>query len=325
MKMTGFGRIAKLIVAAGLIICVVTAVFLYMDFQNVGVIYQDLRWNILPIVILLGFINHGLRFLRWHLLLQRVARTNCGIGSSTKVFLAGSLLIFTPARVGEIAKSIFARDFLNISITKSLPIIVMERASDVVVMALLSSIGLLIMGQMAQLVIMAIILFAVVSLILFSRPLINWVFKQMVKRFQMSTQADTTLESIKRSQAALISPRLLALNFSLGICSWVFEVAIYALSLYFVGVAGSDFLFLLALAAFPLASLAGSISFSPGGLGATEGALIGLTVIWAGISLEEAVLATLVSRATILGVVALTGVVALLILRPRRNRRDPVG
>jgi len=324
MKIPGFGRVAKLVVAAGLVICIITVVLLVMDFQNVQVVYQDLRWYILPFVILLAFVNHGLRFLRWHLLLQKVSGISCSSGSSAKVFLAGSLLIFTPARVGEIAKSIFARDFFNITIALSLPILVMERAVDVVVMALLSSIGLLILGQTSQLLVASIILFAVIFLIVFSKPLIGWGSKLIGKRFQLNVSAESALGSIKQSQADLVSPRLLTINFLLGLSSWVVEVVIYALSLYFVGQASGANLFLLALAVFPLASLAGSISFLPGGIGATEGALIGLTVIWAGISLEGAVFATLLSRTAILGVVALAGVIALLIMRLSK-RQDHQG
>ena len=58
-------------------------------------------------------------------------------------------------------------------------------------------------------------------------------------------------------------------------------------------------LFVLALAVFPLASLGGSISFLPGGLGATEGGIVALVILLSGISHEAAVLSALLCRAAI--------------------------
>ncbi|KPJ53888.1 MAG: hypothetical protein AMJ37_01080 [Dehalococcoidia bacterium DG_18] len=93
------------------------------------------------------------------------------------------------------------------------------------------------------------------------------------------------------------------------------EVLIYFLSLSAVGITADSHLFVLALAVFPLASLGGSISFLPGGLGATEGGLVALGILLGGFSVETVVLAALLSRVAILGVVVFTGVVSLMLLR----------
>jgi len=78
-------------------------------------------------------------------------------------------------------------------------------------------------------------------------------------------------------------------------------------------------LFVLALAVFPLASLGGSISLLPGGLGATEGGLTALGILLGNLSVETVVLAALLSRAAILGVIVFAGIASVLFL-PRVPR-----
>jgi len=74
-----------------------------------------------------------------------------------------------------------------------------------------------------------------------------------------------------------------------------------------------------ALAVFPLASLGGSISLLPGGLGVTEGGIIALGILLGGLPQETVVLSALLSRLTIIGIIVLTGVVSVLLLR-RKHR-----
>ena len=93
------------------------------------------------------------------------------------------------------------------------------------------------------------------------------------------------------------------------------EVLVYFLSLSAVGVSVEPHLFVVALAVFPLASLGGSLSFLPGGLGVTEGGLVGLGVLFGEFSVEEAILAALISRAAILGMMVLVGLLSLGLLR----------
>ena len=100
------------------------------------------------------------------------------------------------------------------------------------------------------------------------------------------------------------------------------EVLIYFLALHAIGMPMGLDLFVVALAVFPLASLGGSLSLLPGGLGATEGGLVAFGVLLGGLSTETALLAGVVARAAILGVVILAGMASLLALqrapRPRR-------
>jgi len=74
-----------------------------------------------------------------------------------------------------------------------------------------------------------------------------------------------------------------------------------------------------ALAVFPLASLGGSMSFLPGGLGVTEGGITALSILLGGLPQVAVVLSALLSRLAILGVVVLAGVASVLFLRRKHQ------
>ena len=317
----GFGRIGALLVSVGLIISIVMVTLLVFDLRQIQIIWRGLRWHILLCLIPLALVNHAVRYWRWELLLKKVSEISFRRSTSILLFSVGSLLIFTPARVGEIAKSVYARNFFNIPVATSLPILIIERLADVVVMAILAGIGILLLGETANLLLASLILGATLIVLIAGKPLLNWGTKRMIARMREGSKLEQTLTLANQSQNRLLMPRTLGITVSLGFTAWMLEVIIYFLSLNAVGIPIDIHLFILALAVFPLASLGGSISFLPGGLGVTESGLAALTVIWGGFSVQAAVLAALLTRAAILGVVVLAGVVALLIMRLGQQHR----
>ena len=315
----GFGRFGTLLAGLGILVSVVVVAALVGDLSEFGHLWAELSWPIIICLLLLALVNHGLRYFRWQLLLKRVASTNFKHFTAMLLFSAGSLLIFTPARVGEVAKSVYARDFFGIPIATSLPVIIAERLVDVVVMAMLASLGLLLLGEPPNLLLAGIILVAALLVFVVRKPLLEWAARRRIARLRAGSKLGQMFNLAKESQLSLLTPGTLGTNLVLGSSAWMVEVIIYFLSLAAVGATMDAHLFILALAVFPLASLGGSISFLPGGLGATEAGLIALGLLLGGLSNEAVVLAALLSRAAILGVVILAGVVSLLLL-PRLTR-----
>jgi uncharacterized membrane protein YbhN (UPF0104 family) len=99
----------------------------------------------------------------------------------------------------------------------------------------------------------------------------------------------------------------------------VVEVSIFFFTLNAVGIPGSLQLFTIALAVFPLASLGGSLSFLPGGLGVTEGGIVALGILLGNLPKEGVVLSALLSRLIIMGVVILVGIISVFLLRRLRH------
>jgi uncharacterized membrane protein YbhN (UPF0104 family) len=196
----------------------------------------------------------------------------------------------------------------------SLPILVVERLTDIVVMALLASLGLLLIGETTNLLLACIIIAATLFILVIGRPLLEWGARCRITRQWIGSRLESTLSLVNASKRLLLTRRTLGVSLALGTSAWMVEVLIYFLSLSAVGVPMESHLFVLALAVFPLASLGGSLSFLPGGLGATEGGLMAFGILLGGLSVETVVLAALLSRIAILGVVVFAGIVSLLFL-----------
>ena len=317
----GFGRSGALLAGIGILTSILIITVVVGDLREIGGLLGGLHWPSLAMLALLAVVNHGLRYWRWELLLKRVAAGNIKRSTAVLLFSAGSLLIFTPARVGEAAKSVYARDFFNIPIATSLPILIVERLADVVVMALLASLGLLLLGEPFNILLGGIILGVVGIIIVVRKPLLTWAARWKMNRLGEGSGLKQILSLANSSQHRLLSSDALGINLAIGISAWMIEVLIYSFSLLAVGVPPGFHLLALALAVFPLASLGGSISFLPGGLGVTEGGITALGMLLGGLPQETVVLSALLSRAAILGVVVLAGVVSLLWLHDKSRLR----
>ena len=191
------------------------------------------------------------------------------------------------------------------------------------VMALMASLGLFLLGEPLNLWLAGIILGAILLIIMFRKPLFERTANLRIAQSWGGISLKEILSQATTSQLMLFTPRMLGVNFTFGVSAWMTEVVIYFLSLAAIGVAIDSNLFIVALAIFPLASLGGSLSFLPGGLGVTEGGLAALGILIGDLSEETAILAALLSRAAILGVVVLAGIVALPLLhRIKRGAFD---
>lgn len=309
----GFRRFGALIAATGLLVSIVAIVLLVGDIEEFQNSWNDIQWQYLIWLAPLAILNHAVRYWRWEILIKHASQITFKRSQALILFSTGSLLIFTPGRIGEIAKSIYTRDFFGIPIAKSLPVLIAERLADMLVMALLASLGLLLIGtmpdwQIAGIVVLAILIIATLRTSVFTRAA-TWI----LPRFLENRGFGEFLKQAHNSMNSLLTHRMLFSNFAIGTGAWILEVFIFFLSLYAVGIDTDSNLFVLALAVFPLASLAGSLSFLPGGIGATEGGLVAFGIILGGVSEESVLLASLLARAAILGIVVLAGVISLLL------------
>ena len=186
-------------------------------------------------------------------------------------------------------------------------------------MALLASLGLLLLGQPLNFLLAGIIIGVILGIVIFRKRLLAWGASWSKQRLGKNSRVSQMLSLADDSQNRLFSRDAVGINLAFGTGAWLTEVVIFFFSLFAIGISFSVNLFFVALAVFPLASLGGSISFLPGGLGVTEGGITALGVLLGGLSQETVVFAALLSRLAILGVVVLAGIVSVLLLR-RRHR-----
>ena len=104
-------RFGPLAMGAGVLISLLVVSTMVGDFRGIPHLAHGFYWPALAWMGLLALLDHGLRYWRWEKLLQRVGPSGFRYARYTglRLFSMGSLLILTPARVGEVAKSITPR------------------------------------------------------------------------------------------------------------------------------------------------------------------------------------------------------------------------
>jgi len=202
----GIGRLGALLAAIGILIAILVITAVVGDLKELSDLLGMLHWSSLIILLLLGVVDHGLRYWRWELLLRRVASGDFKRSTAILLFSAGSLLIFTPARIGEVAKSVYARDFFGIPMATSLPILVAERLADMFVMALLASLGLLLLGEPFNILLGSIILGVIPTIIIFRKPLLARVARWNMTRLRSSSKLGQMLSLLMIVKAGYFPP-----------------------------------------------------------------------------------------------------------------------
>ena len=272
-------------------------------------------------VLLLTVWNYALRWLKFQWYLKLLGVNGVPVSTTTLVFLSGFAMSLTPGKAGELAKSLFLRDLAGAPIARTAPIVFAERLTDGIAMLLLASAGLVgfRLGVPALLAVAAMAVLAV--LLIQARPLAHAVFR-VAARVKAARRLVASVEIAYDSVRELLGWRRLALGVGLGTVSWAGECLALYLILLGLGAAPSAVLLNQATFALASASLVGSASLLPGGLGAAEGTVAGVLELLAGQPKEVAAAATLLIRACTLWFGVALGSVALAALT-RRALRSP--
>lgn len=264
---------------------------LYADFGALGSALAAFDWRLFPLALALTLVNYLIRFGRWQLYLHRLGIEIPRLRSLT-IFFAGLVGTITPAKLGEVVKSALLRRGFGTPIARSAPIVVVERISDalgIVVLAVLGGAGAtsspaLVVGALAGALGLAILL---------RTPLLD--------RFALLAES-------RASAGELLGLPLLAGTTVLSALSWFFECLAAWVCVQGLGL---DVSLPDTVVVFSVASLAGALSFLPGGLGVAEAGMTGLLRAIADVGAAGAAAATVLIRLSTLWFAVALGLVAL--------------
>lgn len=263
---------------------------------------------------LLAFGNYCLRFLKWEFYLARLGIKGVSKIDSFLTFFSGFVLTVTPGKVGEVFKSFILNETHDVPMTKTAPIVVAERATDVigiVVLILIGSAGF--SGGLMWAGIGAGLVLALLVVIANRRLSLGMI--QIVGRLPGKFGAmKPKLESAYESLATMLEPKNLVLPSILSAVAWMLE----CLSLWIIlrgfgehtDVKMSSFFY-------ATSTLAGAIVPSPGGLGVTESSLMGQMIKLGNIEEGNAAAAMILVRFATLWFAVVNGFVALTFLKRR--------
>jgi glycosyltransferase 2 family protein len=267
----------------------------------------------------LALVNYTLRFARWQLYLRRQALA-VPAGASALVFGAGLSLSITPGKVGELVKSYLLRERFAIPATRTAPIVVAECVTDLVALLVLAVIGAAAYGVAPGLVAAAAVVVAAgLLLVAWPRPahaaIAVATYPARLRRFR------APLHQLHAGLAGLCHPRTLIPATALALPAWAAECVGFAQIV--AGFPGAHLDLGLAVAIYAATTIAGALSFLPGGLGVTEGAMAALLVRATGLDAATALDATLLTRLATLWFAVLLGVACLPLAQRGRAMLPP--
>jgi uncharacterized protein (TIRG00374 family) len=301
-------------VAAGVAVYVGFSV--WADARHVGRALAEFRWAIAAGALGLAFLNYLVRFGRWHYYLKLLG-LKVPPGHSFLVFLGGFSLTVTPGKLGEVVKALLLRESHGIPAARTAPIVVAERFTDLAGLLMLACVGIFTFKTDLRFLAVGALLI-VAGLIVVSVPPIATFFLRLFARLPILRRATPKLNEAYRTTAELLRPRPLLLGVALSTVSWFFECAAFWAVVN--GFAGASIELLPATFIYASMTVAGALSFLPGGLGVTEAGMLGmLTEFGAGCNRGVATAATFVTRLCTLWFAVAIGIGALLVFARRTH------
>lgn len=318
--MGDWGRLrGKLILGGVLGIAVLVGLALFADVRTLPQTLASFRWEWLPLILGLTLVNYGLRFVKWQYYLRLLGIEGVSLRDSLGIFLSGMTMAMTPGKVGELLKAYMLKQVAGVPISASAPIVAAERLTDGLAMLGLAAVGLVVypLGWQALLafLVASVVLVAVIQ----SRPLMERLLG-LGERLPVVSRVTHQLHTMYDSTYRLLRPGSLAAAVGLGLISWSGECLAFFLVLVGLGFAPDTTLLLQATFILAMATLVGSVSMLPGGLGAADASVTGLLLLLITappMSQPVAVAATLLIRFCTLWFGVLLGLAALLLFGGR--------
>lgn len=297
-----------------------TLVFLalaaFADIAKLSTTLAHFRWEFFFPALGLTLVNYFLRFVKWQLFLQRLGVRGLRRADSLAVFVGGFTMVLTPGKVGEFLKAFLLKQIHGIPLSRSAPIVVAERVSDGLAMALLGSLGLastpLGLPLVASITGSSLALVIIVQRRSWMTALLRW-----GERLPWIARISDPLRMLYESAYQLFNWRTTLVAVAIGTVAWALE----GLALYFIflglGLPPSATLLGQAIFILALSTIVGAISLLPGGLGAVEFGLTGLVLLLVSPERSLAVAAAVLIRLATLWLGTGLGMVALFLYRQR--------
>ncbi len=313
--------VRRALIGVGLGVLVYAAAVLYVDAGAVQGALSGYSWSMVLVALALSSVNYLLRFVKWELCLGWLGVRGDGPedapgltrARSLAIYLAGLSMSVTPGKIGEVLRSYLLRATDGVPFTRTAPIVVADRLTDLVALVVLGMVGV---AEHREFLPVALVTLALVvaGVVVLGTPRLCRALLRVLVRLPGARRLAERAELLVDSSAAVLRLRALAVLSALSVVGWGLECVGYWVVLR--GFAGVDASLALCTFLWATTTLIGALSFLPGGLGATEGSLAVLVVRLAhGVTQPIALASTLLIRACtlwygeVVGAIALAGLV----------------
>lgn len=289
---------------------------IWADAGRVAQALGSFAWSAAWLALGLAAANYAVRFMRWQYYL-RVLGLSVPAGESGLVFLAGFSLTVTPGKLGEVIKAFLLRESRGIPAVKTAPIVVAERFTDLMGLLLLAAVGTFTfeVGRRFLAVGVGVVVAGLVAVSI--DPVAHRILR-VTRRVPGLRALAPKLEEFYRTTADLLRPAPLSAAVALSALAWFFECVAFFVVVR--GFAGAALGMQVAIFIYAAMTIAGALSFLPGGLGVTEAGMLALLAsLGSGTERGVAAAATFVTRICTLWFAVALGLGALALLARRRR------
>ena len=296
----------------GLPIIIVVVIFYvllatYSDIDDLATILRGINISFLPLILFCFSVSIILRSTRQLLILRRID-INLSFKENLVLYAAGLVMTITPASLGQVIKSHYLLKYYNQPVSKTLPIVLVERYHDV--FALVSFIVIFVIINKIDILVIPV---TVIGLLLLGATIIA----RQIQLLSYLQRLISKISFLRKSlgDGSFIFNTTLSLLFTrrnvfyiwfVSMCAWFFEAVGILVSFEALNL-NIDFGL---STAFGFSSiLFGAISFIPGGLGVTEVSFVQILSNY-GLEISASTAVILIIRlsstwySTIIGVVA---------------------
>lgn len=311
-----------------IVLGVVAGVIVYAGFtvwanaKAVAAALATFHWSMAVLGLGLASLNYLIRFGRWQYYL-RYLRVEVAWRDSFMVFFSGFALTVTPGKMGEAVKAFLLRETHGVPAARTAPIVVAERVTDLLALVLLALVGVFTFAVDRRFLALAGAVIGVGVAVLASETLAGRIF-DVLERVPWLGKAAPKLREFHSTTASLLRPRPLVAATLVATASWFTECLAFYVVVH--GFAGAAITLRAATFIYAAMTIAGALTFVPGGLGVTEAGMLGLLVsLGTGLDRGTAAAATFVTRVVTLWFAVALGLPAFALYARRAPTLEAMG
>jgi glycosyltransferase 2 family protein len=259
-----------------IIILLVSLVYItmgiYADFGKLSLTISYFHWKYFLLLLILTTIGYFIRYIKWDLFLK-TAGVYLDHKENLFVFFSGMSMIVTPGKLGEIWKSWLIRDISGDELSKTLPVVIIDRVTDVISLVFLSFMGIFYYREGISFLIVLSVCFIGFYVAVRSTTFSGRINIFLEKRFIKYTN---DVQLMHETMNKIMEPKVFVPLTLINALAWFFEcMGLYSVIVGF----GQSIDISLSTFIFSFSSLAGGVSMIPGGIGVAEAGISGLLIM----------------------------------------------
>jgi glycosyltransferase 2 family protein len=259
---------------ATIMMIVYTGFAFYTDIGHFSNTEIKIDYWMIPLALALISVNALLLGFRFHRFLRALSIDDIPLTKSILLYITGLSLSATPASSGQIVKSYVIKKQFGHSISKTSPIILVEKWNE-----LISALIILIIFNIihrileSTLIIMIGIGIAIFLFGIMKSHRFFLLFKRIISKFKRFKILEESIESSKDALKSLFSKRIVLEGVIITLPALFLQAISVFITFHALGI---NVDFITSTQIFYTALISGILSFIPGGLGIAEGSMIAL-------------------------------------------------